>query len=159
MSSISVFFTLNHSSTTMANAQLHALEFVKNKFGRDNLVLGGYRYIVRSQRNSRIYWRCVVNMCPATINTHDQHLVKRGYQHNNTSNQPKIEIMKVMQTIKKRSRYKVSPIPNIYEEEAVKLRTPEGNDETRQTVEQLPTYYSCNTSLYQQRSLSRPALQ
>ena len=57
--------------------------------------------------------------------------------------------------MRKRSRYEVTSIPTIYEEEAVKLRTPEWNDETRQTVEQLPTYYSCNTS--QQRSLSRPA--
>ena len=142
----------------MANAQLHALEFVKNKFGRDSLVLDGYRYRVRSQRNSRIYCRRVVNTCPATINTHDQHLVKRGYQHNHTSNQPKIEVMQVLQTMKKRSRYEVTPISTIYEEEAVKLRTPEWNDETRQTMEQLPTYYSCNTSLYQQRSLCRPAL-
>jgi len=107
----------------MSNAQLHALEFVKNKFGRDSLVLDGYRYRVRSQRNSRIYWRCVVNTCPATINTHDQHLVKRGYQHNHTSNQPKIEVMKVMQTMKKRSRYEVTLIPTIYEEEAVSKTT------------------------------------
>ena len=54
-----------------------------------------------------------------------------------------------MQTMKKRSRYEVTPIPTVYEEEAVQLRTPEWNDETRQTVEQLQTYYSCNTSLFQ----------
>jgi hypothetical protein len=51
--------------------------------------------------------------------------------------------------MKKRSRYEVTPIPTVYEEEAVQLRTPEWNDETRQTVEQLQIYYSCNTSLFQ----------
>ena len=79
--------------------------------------------------------------------------------------------------MKKRSRYEVTPIPTVYEEEAVKLQTPEWNDETRQTVKQLqtyyscktplyqtdsgttiPTYYSCKTPLYQQSSPSRPAL-
>lgn len=126
-----------------------ALEFVKNKFGRDNLVLDGYRYRFRSRRDSRIYWKYVVNTCPATINTHDQHLVKRGYQYNHTSNQPKIEVMKVIQTMKNRSRYEVTPILTIYDEKAVKLRTPERDEETRQTVEQLPTYYSSKSSLYQ----------
>ena len=84
----------------MANAQLHALEFVENKFGKERLVLDGYLYRIRSQRNSRVYWRCFVNTCPATINTNDQLLVKRGYQHNHTSNQPKTEVMKVLQTMK-----------------------------------------------------------
>lgn len=142
----------------MAYAQLRALEFVKNKFGKDSLVLDGYRYRVRSQRNTRIYWRCVTSTCPATVNTHDGHLVKRGYQHNHPSNQSKIDVMKVLQTMKERSRSEVTPVPTIYEEEAVKLRTPEWNDDTRQIVEQLPTYYSVKTSLYHQRSLSRPAL-
>ena len=54
-----------------------------------------------------------------------------------------------MQTMKRRSRYEVTPIPTVYEEKAVKLQTPEWNDETRQTVKQLPTYYSCKTPLYQ----------
>jgi hypothetical protein len=52
----------------------------------------------------------------------------------------------------------VTPIPTIYEEELIKLRTPESNDDTRQIIEQLPTYYSCKTALYHQRSLKIPGL-
>ena len=52
----------------------------------------------------------------------------------------------------------VTPIPTIYEEELTKLRTPEWNDDTRQIIEQLPTYYSCKTALYHQKLLNIPGL-
>ena len=45
----------------------------------------------------------------------------------------KIEVMKVMQTMKQRAKAEVTSIPTIYQEELVKLRTPEWNDDTRQT--------------------------
>jgi hypothetical protein len=45
----------------------------------------------------------------------------------------KIEVMKVMQTMKQRAKAEVTSIPTIYEEELIKLRTPEWNDDTRQT--------------------------
>jgi hypothetical protein len=41
--------------------------------------------------------------------------------------------MKVMQTMKQRAKAEVTSIPTIYEEELIKLRTPEWNDDTRQT--------------------------
>ena len=63
-----------------------------------------------------------------------------------------------MQMMKQRAKTEVTPIPTIYEEELIKLRTPESNDDTRQIIEQLPTYYSCKTALYHQRSLNIPGL-
>jgi hypothetical protein len=41
-------------------------------------------------------------------------------------------VLKVMQTMKQRVKAEVTPIPIIYEEERIKLRTPEWNDDTRQ---------------------------
>jgi predicted type IV restriction endonuclease len=73
---------------------------------------------------------------------------------NKTKTSAKIEVMKVMQMMKQRAKAEVTPIPTIYEEELIKLRTPESNDDTRQIIEQLPTYYSCKTALYHQRSLN-----
>ena len=64
----------------------------------------------------------------------------------------------MMQTMNQRTTLEVTPIPTIYEEELIKLRTPESNDDTRQIIEQLPTYYSCKTALYHQRSLNIPGL-
>jgi hypothetical protein len=142
----------------MTNAQLQALQYVQNKFGSERLVLGGHRFRVKNRRNDRVYWRCSIPVCPATVNTHEGHPVKFGLPHNHTANQPKIEMMKVMQTMKQRAKAEVTPIPTIYEEELTKLRTPECNDDTRQIIEQLITYYSCKTALYHQRSLNIPGL-
>ncbi|CAG2210902.1 unnamed protein product [Mytilus edulis] len=60
--------------------------------------------------------------------------------------------------MEQRAKNEVTHIQSIYEEELVKLRTPEWNDDTKQFVEQLPTYYSCKTSLYHQRALDRPVI-
>ncbi|CAG2184746.1 unnamed protein product [Mytilus edulis] len=142
----------------MANAQVQTLQYAQNKFGIDSLVLGGHRYRVKNKRNNRVYWRCTIPACPSTVNTHEGHLVKIGPPHNHQANQSKIEVIKIMQTMKQRAKNEVTPIQAIYEEELVKLRTPEWNDDTKQIVEQLPTYYSCKTSLYHQRALDRPVL-
>ena len=40
----------------MANAQLQALQYVQNKFGRESLVQGGHRFKVKNRRNDRVYW-------------------------------------------------------------------------------------------------------
>ena len=60
--------------------------------------------------------------------------------------------------MKQRAKAGVTPIPTIYDKELIKLRTPECNDDTRQIIEQLPTYYSCKTTLYHQRSINIPGL-
>jgi hypothetical protein len=42
---------------SMASAQLQALQYVQNKFGRESLVLGGRRFRVKNRYNDRVYWR------------------------------------------------------------------------------------------------------
>ncbi|CAC5361063.1 unnamed protein product [Mytilus coruscus] len=130
------------------------------KFGRESLVIVGHRtcFSVKNQRNNRVYWRCTIPTCPSTVNTCEGHLVKKGLPHNHQANQSKIEVIKIMQTMKQRAKKEDTPIQSIYEEELVKLRTPEWNDNTKQIVEQLPTYYSCKTTHYHQMSLNRPVL-
>ena len=107
----------------MENAQLQALQYVQNKFGRESLVLGGRRFRVKNRYNDRVYWRCSIPACPATVNTHQGHPVKFGLPHNHPANQPKIEVMKVMQTMKQRAKAEVTPIPTIYEEELIRHTT------------------------------------
>ncbi|XP_063436224.1 uncharacterized protein LOC134717657 [Mytilus trossulus] len=63
------------------------LKYVKNKFGRASLVLGGYRYSAKTKKHNRIYWRCAEPSCKATVNTHEGHLVKVGTPHNHPANQ------------------------------------------------------------------------
>ncbi|CAC5392834.1 unnamed protein product [Mytilus coruscus] len=143
----------------MANVQLQPLQYIQNKFGRDSLVLGGHRYSIKNRRNNnRIYWRCTVSTCPATVNTYEVHPIKFGPPHNHQANSNKIEVSKILQTMKQRAKTEVTPMPKLYEEELVKLRHPDWTDDTKQIVEQLPTYYSVKTSLYHQRSLNIPEL-
>ena len=80
----------------MANAQLQALQYVQSKLGRESLVVGGHRFRVKNKRNDRVYWRCSIPACPATVNTHEGHPVQFGLPHNHPANQPKIEVMKLM---------------------------------------------------------------
>jgi hypothetical protein len=87
---------LNHSNQVMANAQLQALQYVQSKLGRESLVVGGHRLRVKNKRNDRVYWRCSIPACPATVNTHEGHPVQFGLPHNHPANQPKIEVMKMM---------------------------------------------------------------
>ncbi|XP_052083749.1 uncharacterized protein LOC127721113 [Mytilus californianus] len=75
----------NDSIPSMGKSQ--QLKYVKNKFGRASLVLGGYRYSAKTKRNNRIYWRCAVPSCRATVNTHEGHLVKVGTPHDHPAYQ------------------------------------------------------------------------
>ena len=143
----------------MPNTQLQPLQFVKNKFGRDSLILGGYRYRVRSSRASSIYWICSDTPCAATVTTCDGRVTNYGNrQHQHPANQPNIDAMKVFEIMKERSKDEVTPIPTIFSEEAIKLRTPEWNQDTIRTIESLPTYHGAKTILYRHRSRSRPPL-
>ena len=60
---------------SMANAQLQAVQYIHNMFGRESLVLAGHRFTVENRRKDRVYWRCSIPACPATVNTHEGHPV------------------------------------------------------------------------------------
>ncbi|KAL5014241.1 hypothetical protein ScPMuIL_008511 [Solemya velum] len=60
--------------------------------------------------------------------------------------------------MKDRSRDELTPIPTIYEEELVKLRNREWNDDTQQLIQQIPTFLSCKDQFYNQRLKTLPAL-
>ncbi|KAJ8311773.1 hypothetical protein KUTeg_010675 [Tegillarca granosa] len=154
------FHVFHHSSfdIVMANVLLRPLEFVKNKHGGDSLIFNGYQYQVKNRRNDRVYWKCHVTNCTATFNTYQNHIVKFGNVHNHPSEESQIDCMKMLEAIKKRCRYEVRPIPSIYEESVSRLRNQDWNDETRDIVEQLPTFYSCKSSLYRQRATTRPPI-
>ena len=53
----------------MAKA-MFAVKYVPNKFGRVRLELNGYQYMVKNNRGDRRYWKCIVPLCPTTVNTH-----------------------------------------------------------------------------------------
>ncbi|CAC5369076.1 unnamed protein product [Mytilus coruscus] len=60
--------------------------------------------------------------------------------------------------MKSRWKDELTAIPTIYEEELVKLRDREWNDDTHQLVIHIPTFYSCKDQLYNERHKTLPAL-
>ena len=76
----------------MANAQLQALQYIQNKFGREGLILGGHCFRVKNRHNDRVYWRCSI---PATVNKINK--IKKNCLH--------IYILKRNYTVKKNLLY------------------------------------------------------
>ena len=141
----------------MAHAQVN-VEFVQNERGGESLVHNGFRFQVKNRRGDRVYWKCHIRDCRATINTFQGILTKVGNQHNHEADPVQLEVDRVMHKVKKRCREELTPIPSLFQEEIAKLRTPEWNDDMKTMVEKLPTYDSCRTSLYNQRSKLLPKL-
>ncbi|VDI61105.1 Hypothetical predicted protein [Mytilus galloprovincialis] len=116
------------------------------------------KFRVKTRRDERVYWICTTRNCPATLNTRNNIPTKLPNGHNHDSHKVKLKVDEILQTIKKRCREETTPVPTIYEQEVIKLRNPEWNDETQEVVENLPTFESCRGSFYNERSKLIPAL-
>lgn len=141
----------------MANAQLD-VSFIEYERGGQSLVYQGHRFQVKNRRHERVYWRCAVITCPATIRTLNNIPVGFNLIHNHSANKAKLEAKKTLLYIKKRCREETTPLRAIYDQDIAKLRTPEWDDQTQRMVDNLPTFPSCKTSLYHQRTQLIPNL-
>ncbi|CAG2252786.1 unnamed protein product [Mytilus edulis] len=113
---------------------------------------------IKSRRGDRCYWKCSTRNCPATVNTHNNIPTKVDANHNHPSDRMQLRVDDVLQRMKSRCKDELTAIPTIYEEELVKLRDREWNDDTHQLVEHIPTFYSCKDQLYNERHKLIPAL-
>jgi len=142
----------------MAFAQVQ-VTFIPNNQGTQKLSFNGYLYRMKNNNGERIYWRCTVKDCPTTINTRNN--IPTGFgrrPHNNPSNRVKIDAKQIINTIRNRPKSETEPLPKLYDEEICKLRTQDWNDDTKNTVEQLPTFPSVKSSLYRGRRKVTPKL-
>ena len=60
---------------------LFAVNFVSKMHGRVRLELNGYQYMVKNNRRGRRYQKCMVPLCPATVNTHYETITKSANYH------------------------------------------------------------------------------
>ena len=115
----------------MAFAQVQ-VKFIPNNQGTQNLSCNWYIYRMKNNNGERIYWRCTVKDCPATINTLNN--IPTGFgrrQHNHPSNQAKIDIKQIINTIRNRPKSEAERLSKLYDEEICKLRTQDSNDDTK----------------------------
>lgn len=151
------YFTFNFILITMANAQVQ-ISFVPNQRGGNSLVYDGYRFQVKTRRQTRVYWTCHVRQCTAKITTVDNIPASIQNQHNHPAEHMQLRRDEVMQQIRKRVREETTPIPSILDDEQRKLRNREWNDDTAEMVKGLPTFDSAKSALYRERNRQRPLL-
>jgi hypothetical protein len=88
----------------MAFAQVQ-VKFIPNNQGTQNLSFNGYLFRTKNNNGERIYWRCTVKDCPATINTQNNIPAGFGHRpHNHPSNQAKIDSKQIIITICNRAK-------------------------------------------------------
>jgi hypothetical protein len=79
---------------------MFAVNFVPNKFGRVRLELNGYQYMVKNNKGDTCYWKCIVPLCPATVNTHYQIITKTANYHTHAPNSARVKVEGVINIIK-----------------------------------------------------------
>ena len=123
------------------------------------MALHGYIYRVYRRGPHKVFWRCTIPECSATVSTENNIPVGFGrQQHNHPADHTQIVAKQIMNLVTERCAKEVKPIPSIYLEELNKLRNNEWNDTSREVVERLPTFNSANSSLYRSRRKQTPPL-
>ena len=142
----------------MANAQLN-VKYITNQKGGQNIAVDGYIYRVNRRTPDKVFWRCIISGCPATISTAND--IPTGFgrqQHLHPPNHTEVVSKQIMNQITKRCLEEVRPIPTIFTEELGKLRDHEWDDTSREVVQHLPTFNSAKSSLYRARRKQTPPL-
>ena len=142
----------------MANAHLN-VKFITNRKGGQNLALDGFLYRVNRRTPDKVFWRCIVPGCSASLSTANNIPTGFGRQpHSHVADHAEVVSKQIMNQITKRCLEEVRPIPTIFTEELNKLRDDEWDDTTREVVEHLPTFNSAKSSLYRARRKQTPPL-
>ena len=86
------------------------------------IVIDDYIFKFNRKSNNTKYWICTINGCSSKVHTTlDDQLVQVIDNHNHPSEKEKIEVRKFREQIKERVVKEATPVPQIYEEECVKM--------------------------------------
>jgi hypothetical protein len=109
----------------IVNAQLD-IKLIRNRLGGHNLAHNGFTYRTKFSRGERIYWRCTIFTCPATLNIRNNNITGLGqYPHNHPADQANIGSKEIMNSISDSRQIEIRPVLSIYQEEITKLRDDE----------------------------------
>jgi hypothetical protein len=119
----------------MANAPLD-IKLIRTRLGGHNLAHNSFMYRTKVSRVERIYWRCTIFTCPATLNTRNNNITGIGqYPHNHPADQANIASKEIMNFISDRCQNEIRPVQSIYQEEITKLRDDEWDALERNSTE------------------------
>ena len=122
------------------------------------IIFTGYKYSIKTRRAERVYWRCVLRQCVATLITLNGILMSLGQNHNHTADVVSLAADAFVYQVKKRCREQVTPIPIIYDEEIGCLSDRDYDEDVGEMIRKIPTSERCRGSLYRSRSKLIPKL-
>ncbi|KAK6168747.1 hypothetical protein SNE40_019931 [Patella caerulea] len=100
----------------MANVQVN-IQYIPNAQGGENFVHEEYKFRVKNRKAERVYWRCCIKGCPATLNTHQGFITKYSRNHNHVANPHKVAVDKFLVAMKTKVQEETKPVCAIYQEE------------------------------------------
>ena len=122
------------------------------------IIFTGYKYSINTRRAERVYWRCVLRQCVATLITLNDILMSLGQNHNHTADVVSLAADIFVYQVKKRCREHVTPMPIIYDEEVGCLSDRDYDEDVGEMIRKIPTFERCRGSLYRSRSKLIPKL-
>lgn len=98
------------------------ISFIKSQKGKTMIVIDEYIFKFNRESKTTKHWICVFNGCPSKIHTTtDNQFIDLLDNYNHPSEKEKIEIRRFREKIKDRAIAETTPVPQIYEEECVKM--------------------------------------
>ena len=102
----------------------------------------------RKLDNGTCYWRHHKRSCAARITTLGTDMLQQMNGHNHAVNLAATRVEEIKSKLRKRAREEVTPVPTLYNEALVELRTQPDSSDVAPT---LPTYSSFKSSMYRSR--------
>ena len=136
-----------------------AMDFTTTQRGARSLIYGGYSYMVnrRGREGTTVYWRCTRSRnahCSGTITTDGDQLISIKDTHNHPREDSLIEVKKMVNDLKTKTKENIRPVPQIYQE----VRKLAALPNSEEVAARFLTLSSVKSTLYRQRRKLIPAL-
>ena len=138
--------------------QMQKYTYIIWQIAEVGIIFTGYRYSIKTRRAERVYWRCVLRQCVATLITLNGILMSLGQNHNHTADVVSLAADAFVYQVNKRCREQVTPIPIIYDEEIGCLSDRDYDEDVGEMIRKIPTFERCRGSLYRSRSTLIPKI-
>ena len=115
------------------------VSFIKSQKGSKMLVINDYIFEFNKTVGATKYYRCNHSGCSVTLHTDLNEVVSKfNGEHCHPSEPEEIQIRKFKEALKTRAKLETTPIPQIYDEEAIRF------DMSKLTIAALPSEREMN---------------
>jgi hypothetical protein len=98
------------------------ISFIKSQKGGIMLIMNNYIFKFNKTAGTTKYYRCKNSKCTVTLHTDLNDVIsKLNGEHSHPAEPEEIQIRKFKEAVKQRAIHETTPIPQIYDEEAIRL--------------------------------------